>query len=282
MSSMNSLRRFGGMLLLSVFFGLSFNSCALFRKAEEPRIKEPRNVEDKSAPDLQQLIRENAFAGGSINAKASVTTRGGQQDGSFNINMRLQKDSLIWVSISPLLGIEVARVLISRDSVKFIDRINNKYAITDFQFLSQMIDVNVDFDIIQGILVGNLFSYRKNKFNSVYVEDSCYILSTMSKRKLKRSLEDIDITKPVVQDVWVEDSTYKIMRLSIEDLRVQKSLLTDYYDYRITGAGRFPYRSSTLIKTTQQLQVDIEYSKVAVNETLEFPFTIPKGYERIR
>jgi hypothetical protein len=279
---MSSFRWAGKWMLFPILLGMTFSACSVLRKAEEPKIKEPKNVEDKTAPDLQQLIRDNSFNGESISAKASVSTQGGQQDGSFNISMRLQKDSIIWVSISPLLGIEVARVMISKDSVKFIDRINNKYALTDFQFLSQMLDVNVDYDIIQGVLIGNLFSYRKNKFNSVYVEDSCYILSTMSKRKLKRSLEDIDITLPVVQDVWVEDSTYKITRLSIEDLRVQKSLLTDYSDYRLTDAGRFPFRSTTVIKTAQQLKIDIEYNKVSVNEMLEFPFTIPKGYERIR
>jgi len=257
-------------------------ACHVFKKAEEPKVKEPRNVEDRSAPDLQQLIRNNAFKAEGISAKASVKTEGGQQDATFNINMRLQTDSTIWISISPLLGIEVARVLVTRDSVKFMDRINNKYALTDYQFLSQMLDVNIDFDILQGILTGNLFAYKKNKFNSVYVEDSCYILSTMSKRKLKRSLEDVDVSKPVVQDVWVQDSTFRIMRLSIEDLRVQKSLLTDYYDYRLTEAGLFPFKSSTLVKSGQQMKIWIDYEKVTVSNSLEFPFSVPKGYEKIR
>jgi hypothetical protein len=95
-------------------------------------------------------------------------------------------------------------------------------------------------------------------------------------------LEDVDITKPVVQDVWVEDSTFRITRLSIEDLRVQKSLLTDYFDYRQTDAGLFPFKSSTMVKAGQQMRISIEYDKVTVNNALEFPFTIPKGYEKIR
>ena len=125
---------------------LLFPSCHVFRRAEQPKVKEPRNVEDRSAPDLQQLIRDNAFKAGTISAKASVKTEGGQQEGSFNITLRLQTDSMIWISISPMLGIEVARVLATRDSVKFMDRLNNKYALADYQFLSQMLDVNVDLD----------------------------------------------------------------------------------------------------------------------------------------
>lgn len=269
--------------LLSILLAMLWmSSCKVVQKAEEPKIKDPKKVEDRSAPDLQQLIRQNAFKAGTISAKASVKTEGGQQGGSFNITMRMHTDSMIWISVSPLLGIEVARLLISKDSVKFLDRLNNKYSITDFQFLSQLLDVNLDYEIVQGILTGNLFAYKKNKFNSVYVEDSCYILSTMSKRKLKRSLEDVDITKPVVQDVWVEDSTYRVMKLSIEDLRVQKSLLTEYYDFRTTDGGLFPFRSSTLVKSGQQIRIDIEYSRISVNTDLEFPFTIPQGYEKMQ
>ncbi|MBK8414658.1 MAG: DUF4292 domain-containing protein [Bacteroidetes bacterium] len=39
----------------------------------------------------------------------------------LNINLRIKTDSLTWISKSPLLGIEVARVMITRDSVKFMD-----------------------------------------------------------------------------------------------------------------------------------------------------------------
>ncbi len=171
--------------------------------------------------------------------------------------------------------------MLTRDSVLFIDRLSNKYSVSDYQFLNNLFNVNVDFDIIQGVLTGNLFAYKKGKFNSVYLEDSYYILSTLSKRKLKRSLEDVDINKPIVQDLWVDGVNYRITKLSIEDQRTSKSLLTDYADHRQTEGGLFPFRSSTLIKADKQIKIDIEYSKVNLNTELEYPFKIPAGYEKI-
>jgi hypothetical protein len=256
-------------------------SCKTREKAAGPIVKDSRKTEDRTAPDLQQLIQDNAFKPSTINARAAVKTSGGSLEGSFNITLRLKTDSAIWISVSPLLGIEVARALITRDSVKFIDRLNKKYALADFQFLSNLLNVNVDFDIVQGVLTGNFFAYRKNRFNSVYVEDSHYILSTLSKRKLKRSLEETDISKPVIQDVWVEDGTFRITRLAIEDLRAQKSLYTDYLDFRATGGGLFPFKSSTRVKGEQEVNLDIEYNRVVVNTPIEFPFNIPSGYARI-
>jgi hypothetical protein len=192
------------------------------------------------------------------------------------------RDSAIWVSITPLLGIEAARVLITQDTVKFIDRIHHEYKIADYKFLNDMLHTNVDFDIVQGILTGNLFAYKKNKFNSVYMEDKYYILSTFSKRKLRRALEDKDPNKPVVQDFYVSDDNYRITKLSIEDNRVSKTLVTDYSDFRQTDAGAFPFKSTTVIKAEKDITVDIEYTKITVGDSLEFTFTVPAKYRIIK
>ncbi len=268
-------------LFLTVAFYSTLPSCKTRHKSITPVVKEPGKNEDKSAPDLQQLITDHAFKANNLNGKASVKSVTGNQTMSFTINFRMQTDSLIWISVSPLLGIEVARVLISKDSVKYIDRINNRYSITDYRLLNDLFDVNVDFEIIQGILTGNLFSYKKNKFNSVYLEDGLYILSTLSKRKLKRSLEDVDVSKPVVQDMWVDGSSYRITRLRIEDQRMNKSLDTQYSDHRLTEGGLFPFRSVTLVQTGQLVKIDIDFSKIIINSNPEFPFNIPDSYERV-
>ncbi len=269
-------------LLLAAGILCIMPACKTRHKAITPVVKDAKKPEDKSAPDLQQLISDYSFKTKTLTAKAAVKSVIGDQEHSFNINLRIYTDSAIWISITPLLGIEVARVLITRDSVKFIDRLNKKYSVSDFEFLNDMLKVNVDFDIIQGVLTGNLFAYKKNKFNSVYIEEQYYILSTLSKRKLKRSLEAIDNNKPIVQDLWVDGTTYRITRLSVEDQRYSKSLLTDYKDHRQTDGGLFPFRSNTVITAEKILKVDIEYLKINLNSEIDFPFNIPSGYEKIQ
>lgn len=270
-------------IMLSLFLfatvAATMTSCKVRHKTA--KVKEERKPEDKSAPDLQSLIEQNSFNSNSITAKASVKTISGEEENSFNINLRMRTDSAVWLSISPLLGIEVARVLLTRDSVKLIDRLNNKYAVTDYNYLNDVYRINIDFDIIQGVLTGNLFAYKKNKFNSVYLEDRYYILSTLSKKKLKRSLEDVDINKPIVQDMWVDAVNYRIIKLNIEDQRTGKSLQTDYSDHRQTEGGLFPFRSNTVVAAEKQLKVDIEFNKLTVNAATDFPFNIPGGFEKI-
>ncbi len=114
------------------------------------------------------------------------------------------------------------------------------------------------------------------------MEDKYYILSTFSKRKLRRALEDKDPNKPVVQDFYVSDDNYRITKLSIEDNRVSKTLVTDYSDFRQTDAGAFPFKSTTVIKAEKDITVDIEYTKITVGDSLEFTFTVPAKYRIIK
>jgi len=277
-----NLRLSAVIIFLASAFLFTGSGCKSREKSISPVVKNENKPEDKTAPDLQQLISDHSFKTRTLSAKAAVQSIIGDQDNSFNINLRLYTDSVIWISISPLLGIEVARVMVTRDSVKFMDRLNKKFSVSDFQFLNDLLHVNVDYDILQGVLTGNLFAYKKNKFNSVYIEDKYYILSTMSKRQLKRSLEDADVSKPIVQDLWVDGITYRILKLNVEDQRFSKSLLTEYEDHRQTDGGLFPYKSKTAIKAEKQLNINIEYQKITLNNDLDFPFSIPAGYEKIQ
>ncbi len=277
-----SLSRFLITLIIPVFI---ISSCKTTRKSEKPVvIKNNRNFEEKGAEVLLKNILDSAFYGRWINAKANVTAKVGDETNSFNINLRMCRDSAIWVSVTPLLGIEAVRVLLTPDSVKFLDRLHREYKITGYRFINELLHIsNLDFDVVQGILTGNLFAFKKNKFNSVYLEDQQYILSTLSKRKLKRSLEEKDPSKPVIQDFYVDGNSYRITKLYIEDNRgANKTMLTEYSDFQQTNEGVFPHQSKTIIKAEKDVQIDIEYSKLSIGDTLDFPFSIPKNYTEVK
>ena len=261
-----------------------FSACKTRQKtiSTVPTVVKP--MEDKSVQDLLAKIELNRFNATWMNGKASVTTNENGSSNSFNINLRFKRDSVIWISISPLLGIEVARVMITPDSIKFMDRIHGKYDISTFEYINKVLQLKVNFEMLQSILTGNFFAYRKNenRFNSVYMEDKFYILSSLNKKKLKRSLEEIDPNKSVVQDVYIEDEHYRITKIKVVDQKIAKNLETQYSDFRPTDGGLFPYRSDTKIDADKKFEIAIDFSKINVGETQEFPFTIPKSYDRNR
>jgi hypothetical protein len=261
-----------------------FSACKTQQKATASVVTDIKPMVNKSVQELQDKLDSASFDLNYLTAKAAVVLIQDSNEISFNISYRSKKDSVIWISISPLLGIEVARLMITADSVKLLDKIHNKFEVTSFESINKLLQMKVNFEIVQALLYGNFFAYKKNenRFNSVYLEDKFYILSSLNKKKLKRSLEEKDLNKPVIQDVYVNDSTYRISRVQVEDQRINKLLNTLYSDFRMTDGGLFPFKSTTKIVAEKNIEIRIDYGKVAKAESLDFPFNIPNNYERIR
>lgn len=252
-------------------------------KIKEGSKRDSLALMDTSAQNIYKLLRLHEFKSEWIYAKANVYTDVDGKSNSFNITLKIKSDSIIWIYISPLLGLEAARVLITKDSLKLMDRINKKYKLADFKYINEIVRINVNYEIIQALLTGNFFAYRnENKFASVYLEDRYFILSTLSKHKLKRSLEEKDPNKPVVQDMWIDDTQFRIIRNSIEDAKINKTMEVGYSDFRPTEKGFFPYKSITDIKADKVVHVEIEFTKLTLGEPQDFPFTIPESYEKMR
>ncbi len=271
-----------GPFIIAIFLLLC--ACKTQKKVAAPLVVDIKPMVNKSVQELQEKLDSASFDLNYLTAKAAVVVIQDSNEISFNISYRSKKDSIIWISVSPLLGIEVARLMITADSVKMLDKIHNKYEVTSFESINKMLQMKVNFEIVQALLYGNFFAYKKNenRFNSVYLEDKFYILSSLNKKKLKRSLEDKDLNKPVIQDLYVNDSTYRISRVQVEDQRINKLLTTVYSDFRVTDGGLFPFKSTTKIVAEKNIEIRIEYGKVAKAESLDFPFNIPNNYERIR
>lgn len=278
------MSRSGGLGVLTFFFLLTLFSCKSRQKAVPITRGENKPMHSDSVAELLDRLDSSAFKPVWMNAKASVTTIQDGSETSFNISLRAKRDSIIWISISPLLGIEVARVILTADSVKFLDRLHGKYQVSTFETINKLLQLKVNFEIVQALMFGNFFAYKKNenRFNSVYLEDRYYILSSLNKNKLRRALEEKDPNKPIIQDVYVNSDYYRIIKMSVEDQRISKKLLTDYDDFRETEAGQFPFKSKTKISADKDFEIDIEYSKLSVGQEQEFPFTVPSNYERIR
>jgi hypothetical protein len=71
-----------------------------------------------------------------FSSKVNVDYRGSDgKNYDVNANIRMQRDSAIWISVNAVLGIEALRALITRDSVKLIDKLNKTYTAHSIDYL---------------------------------------------------------------------------------------------------------------------------------------------------
>lgn len=200
-----------------------------------------------------------------------LTAKGKAQfgDQGANVNLRMRKDSVIWLSAS-LLGIEGGRLYITRDSVQVIDKLHREYYSGDFAYLSQRLNVPVTFDMLQALLLGNyLAPISSNTQPAVTTEGTVQRVRYEQAGLLVMQLVDLAQGRP--RQLTVQDST--------------NQLTVDYSDFRQVESNAQPFAFETQVQVQQGQQaptvITLSYWAVDLDkERLQFPFSVPKGYAR--
>ncbi len=191
------------------------SSCRSKKTIANKPINAPTSIIGTGISSSDSLSRAMQIADAPIQwfgAKISVDSDINNQTNSFSANLRIKKDSAIWISISPALGIEVARVLITPDSLKFINRINGTYFKGDFKYLNELLQIEVNFKMIQAILLGNVYLHYSIEQYIRDRENTEFVLSTLKKRRIRRDI-DLEIPQILTQEIWFSSIQNKIVRM---------------------------------------------------------------------
>src|SRR5215217_2817882 len=117
----------------------------------------------KFIQNVYQALDKNRIDFETFSAKVKVDFEGSDgKKNDFNAFIRLRKDSVLWVSINALLGIEAFRVLITPDSVKVLNKLDKVVQLRSVSYLQDLLVGNpIYFD-------NNIVSYKK-EVNSLTV-----------------------------------------------------------------------------------------------------------------
>jgi len=266
-------------LKIFILFGLMvLVSCEASRKT----IKEP--IREYGADFLFTRLKENELKFEWFSAKFNLDLIIDKKKSSFTGLIRMKKDSTIWITFSPALGIEMARLIITNDSVKFINRINKSYYTGDFKNVQSLLDANVDFDIFQSILLGNDLTYYENgKFRASY-DNGEYHLVTAGRQKLKKYVKNLEDEERIyIQNILLDPKTFKITQMKTKELKKEnKKLDAAYSNFLFVGQQLFPYHIYYDLLADKPVQVDLDYSKIELDKPQEFPFKISPNYTRMQ
>lgn len=281
--------------IVLAIFAVSSPSCR-----NKKKIPVSKNVEDttlvdpnckldfKSARTLDGLLKKNEFQFKWLAAKfdASVIFEGKTTD--FNVNLKGRKDSVLWMSITdPLLGaVEGARVMLTRDSVKFMDRLHKEYFVGGYDTLRKMLNIDdLDFEMLQSLLIGNSVDFyeEEEKLRAGMDRHDCkYLLGTIRKRKLRRAMTGQKELKDPAQSIWLEPDKFKILRIFFTDFNTNRTFDANYETFEKVDSLLFPHKLSFEIKAERNMLIMIRYNKVGINKELTFPYNIPPSYTPIR
>ncbi|MFZ4521755.1 MAG: DUF4292 domain-containing protein [Bacteroidales bacterium] len=266
-----SLQLFKLLLLAPLFFIVS---CSPARKVMKAPIKE------EGAAFLFAKLKEKELKYDWFSAKFSADYSNKGKKNSFSGQIRIRKDSLIWISLTPMLGIEAVRLMISQDSVKMINRLNDTYFVGDYEIVNHFLNTNIDFDLLQAFLLGNdLQFYEDGKFKAA-IDRGEYKLSTGDRGKLKKFVRNSqENLKVFIQNIWLDPVNFKITHADVKEIRRDNIKLESFYEgFEPVEDQLFPRKMNYTIWADNTIKIKADFSKLTINVPLQFPFKIPASF----
>lgn len=202
--------------------------------------------------------------------KARMVLRDGSKVRDVKTNIRIRKDSVIWMSFS-VIGVQGGKALINHDSITIVNNVDNEYFVFEYEELSERFNFDIDYDVVQSAMLGNLVMDRQN-------DDLVQQLSSMF--VLKQQSGTVDVLN------YVNAASMKVEKVELRESDSNNSLTIDYSNFQPVGDRIFPYNGTInlLYKTPAGLintTIIFEYNKAEIEEKeLKFPFNIPRKYVR--
>lgn len=244
-------------------------------------IKEP--IKEKGADFLFEQLKKHELKFDYLSIKFSADIEMEKKSNSFSGTLRIRKDSAVWMSVSAI-GLEAFRILITHDSIKMLNRLDNTYYAESFSFLNKLMSTNIDFDMLQALLTGNDFSLYQGDVFKASIENKQYKLSTVGRGKLKKFIANSeDSLRLLMQDIWLDPETFKISKIMLKEIKENRKLEVEYSEFQMIDsmkvASKMKFDFSNL---NQKINLFMNLNKVSRVNSLEFPYTVSSKYTRIK
>lgn len=274
------------------------------------RVTKERAIRNRTAGFVLKRYNEARFDYNWLGMKVDADFGTEEESSGFKATIRMRKDSVIWVSITPLLGIEMIRVMITPDSLQYLSKIpENKFYYTGtFEDVNRLTGIEFDFEMLQQLLVGNAIGLEKDerRFRSE-VDNDDYLLISKYRRKVRRvvgvddrKLENDtirvnpddprfqktmkrsdDADDLIVSRYWFEAAHFRLVKSVFNDLLRQRTLEIAYSDFQSNEQQFYPSKCRLAIAGPLARQVlNYEITKLSSGKAYDFPFEIPDDYAR--
>jgi Domain of unknown function (DUF4292) len=268
--------------LIKIIFGMlllcSINACRSTKKLQTALNKKDTNVVTVSklpvvdslpeGDSVLQNIQKNKIRFTTFSGKIKVQYedfKGKQPD--FNAFVRLYKDSVLWISINAtFLSIEAFRILITKDSIIILNKLNKQVEYHPFNYIEKIANIPLNFSILQDIIIGN----------PVYTGDSVVAFRHTSNHLLIGT-----IGKFFKNLITISADDDLIERSKLDDIEVGQNRTADlsYGSYeKNNGLSFATYREITVAEKTK-VDITLSFKQYQFNSELSFPFSVPRNYK---
>ena len=236
-----------------LFLILILSSCSI-KVREIDYAKAPKNAKELIA----KVISKNKIPEW-LSLKGKINLIKDEQDITLNINIKCRKDSLIWASVSAPFGIELFRTMLTKDSVYYLNRTNKTFFVKPITHISAFLKADISFDEIQEMITANPRILKK-----AY---TFHIIENIFELNARQSFYK------------VSPDFYRILHASIVDGENEMSY--EFSSFINENEFIFPKRFLIRVRSSENFEATLNYSKIVFNEKQKLPFKISSSYAEV-
>jgi hypothetical protein len=251
---------------ISRFLGLLFFGIIILSSCSKKSMLSKSDADGKGMFELP--VEDFNF----LSTRSKIRFENGGTSMSGNGSVRIQKDSIIWISINAALGIEAVRILINRDGVSFMNRLERTYLQADYLTLSRALGFQLTYPILQESLLGNM-PFAPNSNDKINPKGSGW--------EVKQQKADLTVNNVLIGSIM------KLSELEAVQRGSQNALKMEFQRYEKVEELNIPFKSAVSLAYTnggkkEKTKIELEHSRVEITQNPPgFPFSIPDRYSRI-
>lgn len=224
----------------------------------------------KESMTAKLLIKENRKQTADFNtlqAKVKIDYSEGDKSNGVSVTLRMEKDKVIWLS-APL---GAARAMITPEKVSYYNKLENEYFDGDYSLLSELLGIELDFDKVQNLLLGEMIFDLTDETYLVSNNEISYVLQPQNQKSI---FEIFYLLNP---------GHFKLDSQQLSQSLEKRFLQVDYKTYQFVNKEIVPELINIVaMENNSEVKIDLEFKSVSLNEDVRFPFEIPSGYKEIQ
>ena len=197
--------------------------------------------------------------------KAKANYSSPQASGNATVYIKMRKDSIIWISVTGPLNIEGARVLVTPDSVKIINKLENTVQLSSIERLQQITKLPLKFSDFQNIILGRPVLNDGDSREYELKKDSITLTATGELMKYIYSF-----TK----------SNFQLGQSNMQTINNKTVMAANifYNDYQQVNNMSFAESRDVAITGSSPANLQLNFKEYNFNQPQSYVFTISKNY----
>lgn len=230
----------------------------------------------KAHTDFFESVREQSFRFETLNARMSVDVKMPGKEMSSRAELKMVRDSALVLSVQPIMGIEVIRLEMDRDSIRFIDRMNKRYLAENYAQLKGQTPIAFNYNNLQSLFVNHLFFPGEESLTPALYNR--FLLNQEGSHAEIKAKDSMGLLY-----TFQADGEEKLLSTSITNREETMKLEWLYTAFVLTDGQPFPTVMDVKLLDKGELKggLKINFTRIQTNLPVQISGSIPDKYQRI-